>query len=276
MAQPPIIHIDDMADPVVTPALAAWRLPLPLGGSSNHFRTSALETVGGWDPYNVTEDADLGMRLARQGYSTAVIASTTYEEAPARFGPWLKQRSRWFKGWMQTWAVHMRRPFVLYRELGLAGFVVFQLIVGGTVFAALVHPFVTCALIYSLVHASWQHMQSELLGIGLIVLQSTTFVTGYAASILLGLFGLARRKLLRHAGILLLTPILWFLLSLAAWRGLIQLMRNPYHWEKDRAWSREDFAEGSQALEIFLQVCRSFFRLAAQVERGNEIAVFVH
>lgn len=217
---------------VFLPALAAWRLPLPLGGSSNHFRTSALKAVGGWDPYNVTEDADLGMRLARRGYTTAVIASTTYEEAPAHFGPWLRQRSRWFKGWMQTWAVHMRRPHVLYRQLGLAGFVVFQLIVGGTVFAALVHPFVTGALVYSVAHASSQDIQHEILGVTLIALHSTTFFAGYAASILLGFAGLYRRKLLRHAGILLLTPFLWWLLSLAAWRGLIQLIRNPYHWEK--------------------------------------------
>jgi cellulose synthase/poly-beta-1,6-N-acetylglucosamine synthase-like glycosyltransferase len=86
---------------VFLPGLAAWRLPLPLGGSSNHFRTSVLRQIGAWDPYNVTEDADLGMRLARFGYRTAVIPSTTYEEAPARFGPWLRQRTRWFKGWMR-------------------------------------------------------------------------------------------------------------------------------------------------------------------------------
>jgi hypothetical protein len=85
---------------VFLPGLAAWRLPLPLGGSSNHFRTSVLREIGAWDPYNVTEDADLGMRLARFGYRTAVISSTTYEEAPALFGPWLRQRTRWFKGWM--------------------------------------------------------------------------------------------------------------------------------------------------------------------------------
>ena len=124
---------------VFLPGLAAWRLPLPLGGSSNHFRTAVLREVGAWDPYNVTEDADLGMRLARFGYRTAVIASTTYEEAPARFGPWLRQRTRWFKGWMQTWLVHMRSPLRLARELGLPGFAVFQLLVGGTVLAALIH-----------------------------------------------------------------------------------------------------------------------------------------
>jgi cellulose synthase/poly-beta-1,6-N-acetylglucosamine synthase-like glycosyltransferase len=83
------------------PAMAALRLPFPLGGSSNHFRTAALRRVGGWDPYNVTEDADLGIRLHRFGYRCAALSSATYEEAPARFGPWLKQRTRWYKGWMR-------------------------------------------------------------------------------------------------------------------------------------------------------------------------------
>ena len=81
-----------------------------------------LREIGAWDPYNVTEDADLGIRLARFGYRTTVINSTTYEEAPARLRPWLRQRTRWFKGWMQTWAVHMRSPRALLAELGPAGF----------------------------------------------------------------------------------------------------------------------------------------------------------
>ncbi len=82
--------------------LAALHLPFPLGGSSNHFRTAALRKPGGWDPYNVTEDADLGIRLYRLGYRATAIASTTYEEAPARFVPWIKQRNRWYKGWEKT------------------------------------------------------------------------------------------------------------------------------------------------------------------------------
>jgi cellulose synthase/poly-beta-1,6-N-acetylglucosamine synthase-like glycosyltransferase len=86
---------------VFLPGLAAWRLPLPLGGSSNHFRTAVLRKIGAWDPYNLTEDADLGMRLARLGYRTAVIQSTTYEEAPAHLRSWLHQRTRWFKGWVR-------------------------------------------------------------------------------------------------------------------------------------------------------------------------------
>jgi glycosyltransferase XagB len=129
-------HFDVFLD-----GLSAMLLPLPLGGSPNHFRTSILRRVGGWDSYNVTEDADLGLRLARLGYRTEMIASRTHEEAPAQLGLWLKQRTRWMKGWMQTWAVHMRSPGRLLRELGLKGFVGMQLIVLGNVAAALLHPF---------------------------------------------------------------------------------------------------------------------------------------
>ena len=95
---------------VFLPGLASWRMPLPLGGTSNHFQTTTLRALGGWDPYNVTEDADLGIRLARAGYHTTLMQSSTYEEAPAGLGPWIRQRTRWFKGYLQTWAVHMREP----------------------------------------------------------------------------------------------------------------------------------------------------------------------
>jgi cellulose synthase/poly-beta-1,6-N-acetylglucosamine synthase-like glycosyltransferase len=121
------------------PLLARLRLPLPLGGSSNHFRTQALRAVGGWDPYNVTEDADLGYRLASNGYRTGVIAPPTYEEAPTTFGAWLKQRTRWIKGHMQTWLVLMRNPIRTAREMGLTAFAAMQLILLGGIVASFAH-----------------------------------------------------------------------------------------------------------------------------------------
>jgi cellulose synthase/poly-beta-1,6-N-acetylglucosamine synthase-like glycosyltransferase len=212
---------------VFLPSLAAWRLPLPLGGSSNHFRADILRWVGAWDPHNVTEDADLGMRLARFGYRTTVIASTTYEEAPARLRPWLRQRTRWFKGWMQTWLVHMRAPRQLMRDLGPRGFVVFQLLAGGSVLSALVHPLFLAKLSWDV--ASAQTSAAEAL-VGSPYAGLLLF--GYLASTMLALFGLARRRLLKCAWALLLMPIYWLLLSIAAWRALDQLVRDPYRWEK--------------------------------------------
>jgi cellulose synthase/poly-beta-1,6-N-acetylglucosamine synthase-like glycosyltransferase len=213
---------------VFLPGLAAWRLPLPLGGSSNHFRTSVLCEVGAWDPYNVTEDADLGMRLARFGYRSAVIPSTTFEEAPARFGPWLKQRTRWFKGWMQTWMVHMRSPARLARELGWPGFAVFQLVVGGSVLAALIHVLFAAQLAFHLAMSPHRDATAHLV----FNLYLAMLVSGYAMSALLGVMGLARRNLLRCAWVLLAMPLYWLMLSVAAWRALWQLLRDPYRWEK--------------------------------------------
>jgi cellulose synthase/poly-beta-1,6-N-acetylglucosamine synthase-like glycosyltransferase len=212
---------------VFLPSLAAWRLPLPLGGSSNHFRTDVLRRIGAWDPYNVTEDADLGMRLARFGYLTTVIPSTTYEEAPARLRPWLKQRTRWFKGWMQTWLVHMRAPHQLLRALGPVGFAVFQLVVGGTVLAALVHPLFVIQLLWGMITADSVEISKFSIGFHAVAL-----TVGYFASATLALMGLARRRLLDCAWVLLLMPFYWLLLSLAAWRALDQLVRDPYRWEK--------------------------------------------
>ncbi|MEA2930047.1 MAG: glycosyltransferase XagB, partial [Hyphomicrobiales bacterium] len=217
---------------VLLPGLAQHRLPLPLGGSSNHFRTEALLAVGGWDAYNVTEDADLGMRLARFGYRAAVIHSTTYEEAPARVAPWLRQRTRWFKGWMQTWAVHMREPLKLARALGPAGFATFQLVVGGTVLAALVHPLFIAMLVYGATIGGILPDTEDIAAIIVFSLFGATLAAGYLTSAALGLIGLARRRLLGSAWVLLLMPLHWLLLSLAAWRALYQLVRDPYRWEK--------------------------------------------
>jgi len=214
---------------VFLPGLAAWRLPLPLGGSSNHFRTSVLRETGAWDPYNVTEDADLGMRIARLGYRTAVIPSTTYEEAPSRFRPWIKQRTRWCKGWVQTWLVHMRSPGRLRAELGWVGFSVFQLLVGGTVLAALVHSLFVAELLFELAFSLFAQQAAA---VSTAAWHAGFLVLGYVASIALGLAGLFRRRLLGCAWSLMLMPIYWVLLSLAAWRALFQFIRDPYRWEK--------------------------------------------
>jgi cellulose synthase/poly-beta-1,6-N-acetylglucosamine synthase-like glycosyltransferase len=216
---------------VFLPGLATCSLPLPLGGSSNHFRTEVLRAIGGWDSYNLTEDADLGVRLARAGYTTSVIASSTYEEAPARLRAWLRQRTRWFQGWMQTWLVLMRSPLKLWRELGAAGFVTVQLVVGGTVLASLVHPVFAVALIYGLVIKGAQFPQGIADAV-LATIYSGTFILGYATSVILGLAGLARRRLLATGWVLILLPVHWMLLSAAAWHALYKLLRDPYRWDK--------------------------------------------
>jgi glycosyltransferase involved in cell wall biosynthesis len=114
------------------PALVEMKAPIPLGGTSMHIRREVLEAVGAWDPYNVTEDADLGTRLHRLGFRTEVLDSVTYEEANSDLINWVKQRSRWYKGYLQTWLVHLRHPLKLWRQLGPVGFLGFNVVVGGT------------------------------------------------------------------------------------------------------------------------------------------------
>jgi cellulose synthase/poly-beta-1,6-N-acetylglucosamine synthase-like glycosyltransferase len=215
---------------VLLPGFTALRLPFPLGGSSNHFRTSVLRTAGGWDPHNVTEDADLGIRLHRLGYRAAALSSATYEEAPARFVPWLKQRTRWYKGWMQTWCVHTRRPLRLLWELGIAGTAAFQLFLACNVLSALIHPIYLAVLCYYLFAQPPEGVIAAMGGTA--PLFAATLIAGYASAITLDLIGLQRRGLLAHAWVLLLTPLYWLLLSLAAWRALFQFLSAPQRWEK--------------------------------------------
>lgn len=216
---------------VFLPGLATYQLPLPLGGSSNHFPTAVLREVGAWDPYNLTEDADLGMRLARFGYVTELISSTTFEEAPAALGGWLRQRSRWFKGWLQTWLVHGRDPLALWRDLGAGGFWTFQLVVGGTVLAALVHPLFLARALHGLMTGGFEHAGGGA-GAILLTLSTGTFLAGYLSSAMLAVIGLKRRGLAAQAWCLVLLPLHWVLLSIAAWRALYQLVVDPHRWEK--------------------------------------------
>lgn len=120
--------------------LDRFRFPIPLGGNSNHFRTAALCELGGWDAHNLTEDADLGIRIARRGWQVRMMASITEEEANSELGNWLRQRSRWIKGHLQTWLVHTRSPRQLLRELGPVRFAAVHLTVGFPALTTLINP----------------------------------------------------------------------------------------------------------------------------------------
>src|SRR5664279_140422 len=123
------------------PALDRLSVPIPLGGTSNHFDLAKLRRVGAWDPFNVTEDADLGLRFAAMGYRVGIVNSVTYEEANSHLGNWIRQRSRWVKGYMQTWLVNMRDPIGLVRRVGVKGFLSLQFFVGGGILSGLAYPF---------------------------------------------------------------------------------------------------------------------------------------
>ncbi|MEZ5871609.1 MAG: glycosyltransferase [Nitratireductor sp.] len=213
------------------PALEYLNAPIPLGGTSNHFRMAALRRLGGWDPYNVTEDADLGIRMARFGYSCGTISAPTLEEAPPVLDVWLKQRTRWLKGWLQTVLVHMRDPARTTRELGPMNTAMFHLVITAIVISMLIHP-------AFLIHVCWQAFSlaqgKPLSAFGLAITWLTFFnlaagYTTYAALVLT----VRMRSGWRKSGFYLLTlPAYWLLISIAGWRALFQLATDPFKWEK--------------------------------------------
>lgn len=215
------------------PILARYRLPLPLGGTSNHFRIKALRHVGAWDPYNVTEDADLGIRLHRCGYRSATIDKPTFEDAPVTASVWIGQRTRWYKGWLQTWLVVMRRPRRAVADMGLGSFVTFQLLIGGMLISALAHPLIVVFLTSSAFamlnppSAAMDPLARLLFAIDLFNVFGT-----YAVVIALGANALtsAERKALGRRW--LAVPLYWMMTSFSAWRAVIELRARPFFWEK--------------------------------------------
>jgi cellulose synthase/poly-beta-1,6-N-acetylglucosamine synthase-like glycosyltransferase len=219
---------------VLLPALARYRLPLPLGGTSNHFRTSALRFAGDWDPYNVTEDADLGLRLARLGFTADVLHIRTYEEANCRLGNWLGQRARWLKGWVQTWLVHMRNPMRLYDDLGLEGFLIVQALMLAVPLSALLHPFFIAATAMHFATGAFFPALPDWLVALAVGTNLAVFVAGYGVAIAMGRRGLARLGIRGWWFALATMPVYWLLISLAAWRGLWEFVLSPFRWNKTR------------------------------------------
>ncbi|WP_254459146.1 glycosyltransferase family 2 protein [Xanthomonas sacchari] len=227
------------------PALETLRIPIPLGGTSNHFRLDILRKVHAWDPYNVTEDADLGVRLTQQGYRVSVVNSTTFEEANVSIPNWIRQRSRWLKGYMQTWLVHMRNPVQLYRSTGVRGFWGFQLFVGGTFFTALAAPLMW--LSYGLWLAVGSKFFDPFFPPALLYLSLLNLLLGNGFLIYMTLVAAFKRDYFRLAPYALTVPLYWLLQSIAAYKGLWQLIRNPFYWEKTTHGISKHMAEERRA-----------------------------
>ena len=206
------------------------RLPIPLGGASVFFRADILRKLGGWDSHNVTEDADLGLRLARKGYRAELVDSTTLEEAPVRPWAWIRQRSRWVKGYMQTWLVHLRRPGRSLREFGAWGFVGMQVLFLGAILTYLAQPLFWAALGWRVVtgEAPWPPGLPDwfvwpvliALGVGQIAMLGTA------------LLALWRRNMRWLWPWTLTLPIYWPLGALAAYKALWEMIVRPFFWDK--------------------------------------------
>ena len=203
--------------------------PIPLGGTSNHFRKKSLDELGRWDPYNVTEDADIGIRLARQNLKTELIDSHTYEEATISVKSWIHQRSRWYKGHLQSYLVHMRHPRQLFKDLGAEKFFKFQLTFGTGIFVPIINPIlwiITAASFLLPINLGWLDPSY------LQIISIINLVAGNISYISIYVIACAKLKKYRYTPYALLMPLYWVLHSIASWRGLIQLIRNPFYWDK--------------------------------------------
>lgn len=221
---------------ILLPGFSRLSLPLPLGGTSNHFLTAYLRLLGGWDAWNVTEDADLGFRLARKGFSTHTILSGTSEEAPYTFRPWLKQRTRWIKGWMQTYLVHMQNPLKTYKELGFAGFFALQGIMAGGVLSPLFFPFALPLIGLQIQQGRFMQWDGTLLGsialwIELLVLVAGT-LGGFFPAFVLAWRQRSSGRFWQMLARIPAMPLYWLCVSIAGWRAAFQLVFDPHLWEK--------------------------------------------
>ena len=211
------------------PTLERLGLPLPLGGTSNHIRRNALDRIGGWDSFNVTEDADLGLRMIRFGYRVATLDSDTWEEAPSDLRGWLDQRSRWYKGWLQTWIVHMRSPRLYLKETGWRGFLGLQLLMGGMFLAAVAHPILLAATVFWLLGLAEAPTEAGLM----TSVNMSTILLGHGAMMIL--FWLASADGPQHIRRIWLVPLLpayMLLHTIAALKAIRQFVSAPHYWAK--------------------------------------------
>ncbi len=213
------------------PGLSKLKVPIPLGGTSNHFRREVLLDLGAWDPYNVTEDADLGVRLSRAGFRSEVLDSVTLEEANSDFVNWEKQRSRWYKGYLQTFLVHMRDVRGARRLLGTRQLLFFMLFVGGTPLIAIVNPiFWSLTVVWFVVKPAWlmSLFPAPVYFLGLFAWLAGNFLFTFMSM----LEAIEVDDSLFIAA--LLTPVYWVMMSVAAFKALLQVFFAPTYWEKTR------------------------------------------
>jgi len=215
---------------VVLPAVEATGCVVPLGGTSNHMRSHIWREIGGWDEYNVTEDADLGVRLARYGYRTLILDSITLEEANSDVVNWIRQRSRWYKGYLQTMLVHLRSPLVLRREIGIKATLRLINMTGGVPMTSAMN------LLFWFAMVAWVLGRPQVIDELFVPVPYyaclVLYLIGLPTSIFVGLVvtqALGKPQLWWAA---LLSPMYWFLQSVAALKAIYQLAFRPFFWEK--------------------------------------------
>jgi len=215
---------------LINPGLCALGLPIALGGTSNHFRASSLVDVGGWDEWNVTEDADLGIRLARYGYKIGTLDSDTSEEAPHEFGNWIRQRVRWQKGWMQTCIVHSRRPVRFIRDLGAVRALAATTLIFGAVASALLWPAFTLSTLWRAFGPGAAELPRWREGVDVFVY--ILACAGMWSIVVPAIVAARQRRLNVGAGTFALLPVYYALISFAAWTAIADFIVRRHFWAK--------------------------------------------
>jgi cellulose synthase/poly-beta-1,6-N-acetylglucosamine synthase-like glycosyltransferase len=212
------------------PGLDTLDIPIPLGGTSNHFKLEQLIDLGAWDPFNVTEDADLGLRAYAKGFKVAIVNSTTYEEANNEPINWIRQRSRWIKGYMQTYLVHMRNPIKLWKKLGARGFLGFSFFIGATPLTFLTYPLLLAIFIAYLLF-DFSSIRT-LFPDWVLFMAIFNLLVGNILMIYINMMAVFKRRFYELILFSIANPIYWLMHSIAAYMGLYQLIVKPFYWEK--------------------------------------------
>ena len=233
---------------LMLPGLEQLRMPIPLGGTSNHFKMDVLRELRAWDPFNVTEDADLGIRMTQKGYEVRLVASTTFEEANVSQSNWVRQRSRWIKGYMQTFLVHTRRPLHLMRTIGPMGVLGFEFFIGGTMLSGLLNPLFWAIFAFWLVTLTG--IFDPVFPDPLLYLSLFNLLAGNGMFMFVMMLAPFRRNWLQLVPFSLTVIWYWTLMSVAAWKGAWQLVTKPFYWEKTHhglsKHTAEEVAKASQ------------------------------
>ncbi|MEK7595000.1 MAG: glycosyltransferase [Patescibacteria group bacterium] len=217
---------------VVLPGYQSINTAIPLGGTSNHFKTEMLKKLHGWDAFNVTEDCDLGVNLFKQGYKTAIIDSTTLEEANSDIKNWIRQRSRWIKGYMQTYLVHMRNPLELIKTYGWHSFI-FHLVIGARMYFMLINPILwLMTFAYFALYAHVGPTIESLYPPAVFYMGAFSLVVGNFVALYNYMIGCAKRGHWNLIKFVYLVPLYWLLASIGAVMAFYQLLFKPHFWEK--------------------------------------------